>query len=88
MEKSIRARNWFITINNYTDDEIEYARNYNCQYMIIGNEIGEKCRTPHLHIYFELKYQKTFSKMKKDFPRANIQVAKGSAEQCRAYCSK
>ena len=84
----VRARNWFITINNYTNDDIIYAQNYSCQYIIIGKEIGEKCRTPHLHIYFELKHQKSFSKIKKEFPRANIQVAKGNAEECRAYCSK
>jgi len=88
MEKSIRARNWFLTINNYTDEQILYARNYDCTYMIIGKEIGEKCQTPHLHIYFELKHQKSFSKIKKDFPKANIQVAQGNAEQCKAYCSK
>ena len=83
-----RARNWFITLNNYTEEEEACAMQYKCQYICIGKEIGEKCNTPHLHIYFELKNAKSFSKIKKEFPRANIQVAKGNGEQARQYCSK
>lgn len=86
MEKT-RARNWFLTINNYTDEDISYSRGYKCEYILIGKEVGEQ-GTPHLHLYFELKSQKTFSKIKKEFPRANIQVAKGNAEQNKNYLSK
>lgn len=87
MEKT-RARNWFLTINNYTEEDISYATAYSCEYILIGKEIGEKCHTPHLHLYFELKNAKSFSKIKKEFPRANIQVAKGNAEQNKNYLSK
>ncbi len=83
-----RARNWFLTLNNYTDEDIIYAQNYKCRYILIGKEIGEKCGTPHLHIYFEFKNQKFFSKMKIDFPRARIEIAIGNAEQNKKYCSK
>ena len=72
MTNAIRARNWFITINNYTDEDIKYLENYSCQYIIVGKEIGEECQTPHLHAYFELKHQKSFSKIKKEFPRAVV----------------
>jgi len=83
-----RARNWFITINNYTADELEMCKQYSCQYICIGEEVGEKCNTPHLHIYFELKNAKRFSTLKKEFLRANIQVAKGTQKQARQYVSK
>jgi hypothetical protein len=83
-----RARNWFLTLNNYTQDELAYAKEYKAEYLLIADEIGSKEETPHLHIYIELKNQKTFTKIKKEFPRANIQVAKGNAEQVKAYLSK
>jgi hypothetical protein len=83
-----RARNWFLTINNYSKEERQYAEEYKCEYLLIAEEVGEKEHTEHLHIYFELKCQKTFSKIKKEFPRANIQVAKGNAQQVRAYLAK
>ncbi len=82
-----RSRRWFLTINNYTEEEVDYACSYKCQYMIIADEIGE-LETPHLHIYFELKDAKSFSKIKKEYPRANIQVAKGNNDQVRAYLTK
>ena len=92
-DTSNRAYNWFITINNYSDEETEFALQYyhqcdTCMYILIGEEIGEKCGTPHLHIYIELKFQKSFEKICKEFPRGNCQPAKGTAEECKSYCSK
>lgn len=83
-----RHRNWFITINNYTDDEKEYALAYDATYILVADEVGEIEKTKHIHIYFELKNSKTFSKVKKEFPRGNIQVAKGSALDNYNYLSK
>jgi hypothetical protein len=83
-----RSRNWFLTINNYSDYHLEYAKAYKCGYILIADEVGDKCKTPHLHIYFELVNQKTFSKIKKNWPTANIQVAKGTVAQIKAYLSK
>ena len=64
-----RFRNWFLTINNYTTEEKEYALAYSAQYILVADEVGEEEHTPHLHIYFELKNAKSFSKIKKEFPR-------------------
>jgi len=83
-----RSRRWFLTINNYTEEEVDHACSYKCNYMIIADEIGEIEKTPHLHIYFELKDAKSFSKIKKEFPRANIQIAKGNNAQVREYLTK
>lgn len=83
-----RFRNWFLTINNYTPEELAHALAYQAQHILVADEVGEEEHTPHLHIYFELKNAKSFSKIKKEFPRANIQVSKGSAEDNFEYLSK
>lgn len=83
-----RERNWFLTINNYSPEELEFCKSYKCLYKLLADEIGEKEKTPHLHIYFELKNAKSFSKIKKEFPRANIKVAKGNALQNKNYLVK
>lgn len=82
-----RFRNWFLTINNYTDKERELALSHAAKYILVGDEVGEQ-GTPHLHIYIEYENNKTFTTMKKLFPRANIQAAKGSSDDCRNYLSK
>lgn len=85
---SDRSYNWFLTINNPTEDELSYALTFeDATYIIVGDEVGEQ-GTRHLHLYIEYKCQKSFSKMKKIFPRANIQIAKGNAQQSLDYLSK
>lgn len=88
MSSNTRSRAYCLTINNYTDKERQFACEYGpCEYIIVGDEIGKE-GTRHLQIYFRLKNAKSFSKVKKEFPRAHIEIAKGSDEQNRAYCSK
>lgn len=85
---STRSRAWCLTLNNYTEEESQFVNTYGpTEYIIVGDEVGEN-GTRHLQIYFRLKNAKTFSKIKKQFPRAHIEVAKGSDEQNRLYCSK
>lgn len=83
-----RARNWFLTCNNYSNDELAVATAYASSYKLLAEEVGEECGTPHFHLYVEHKDAKTFSSMKKKFPRANIQIAVGSAEQNKTYLAK
>ena len=87
-DSDARTYNWFLTINNYTEEELKFAHEWKCDYMIIADEVGEECETPHLHLYFEMKNQQRFSTLKKKFPRANIQPAKGNALQNLKYLSK
>ncbi len=83
-----RSRNWFITCNNYSDAELALAIDYACAYKLIAEEVGEECGTPHFHLYMEHKDAKTFSSIKKKFPRANIQIALGNADQNKEYLTK
>jgi len=85
-----RKRAWFLTINNPTQEHklkaLKYI--YLASYGIIGEELAPTTGTEHIHIYFRLPDAVTFSKIKKDFPTANIKVALGNDQQNKIYCSK
>lgn len=84
-----RSRSWTLTQNNYTDDDVVRLECFmeSVEYGIYGKEKGES-GTPHLQIYFRLLNAKTFSKIKKTFPTAHIEVAKGNDNDNFVYCSK
>lgn len=85
-----RSRSWTLTENNYTEDKIIFLEHFlenNVEYGIYGKEIGQS-GTPHLQIYFRMKNAKSFSSVKKLFPTAHIEVAKGNDQQNKTYCSK
>ena len=87
IKKDSKSRTYCLTINNYNDEHIEQLKKLKCLYIIIGDETGEK-GTKHLQIFFRLKSQAFFSTIKKKFPTAHIEPAKGSDSQNRDYCSK
>lgn len=70
-----RFRNWFLTLNNYSEDEMYewYTIGKKCKYACVCKEVGKKEKTPHLHGVFVFSTTRTFTAVKKDFPRANIQ---------------
>lgn len=85
-----RARRWCMTINNPTKDEdktIEKEMEARGYKYIIGNEVGKE-GTPHLQIYIEAKNAIAFDTLKRRYPRAHIEKAKGTGMQNLAYCSK
>jgi len=81
----MKKRNWFLTINNYTENELLLLNNYPCKYIIWQTEIGEKCGTPHLHAC--IVYPNAVVWPKRDFPRARIEPVI-SLPDCIKYCSK
>lgn len=86
-----RARGWCMTINNWTPEEKSLLMSYlEDKRYVVGEELGKRdtLGTPHLQIYFYCKNAITFGSLKKKFPRAHIEVAKGSPEQNVKYCSK
>lgn len=90
-KKSIdkRSKRWCFTINNPTEEELDKLSGYECEFVIYGLEhVGDTLATPHAQGYIEFKNQKRFGTLKKDFPRAHWEKAKGSSEQNIAYCSK
>lgn len=57
------------------------------QYMICGAEKGEN-GTEHLQGYVQLKKRTTLAGLKRRWPRAHLEVARGTPEQNVTYCSK
>ncbi|KAH3701634.1 hypothetical protein DPMN_076624 [Dreissena polymorpha] len=50
----VAAKNWCFTVNNYTDEEYKAIREFDCGYLIVGEERGEEQGTPHLQGYIQL----------------------------------
>lgn len=88
---NLAHRRFCFTLNNYNLEEkatlIDHFNKVKCNY-IIGEEIGEKCETPHLQGYVEFKSNKNFSTLKNYNERIHWEVCKGSREQNIEYCSK
>jgi len=81
-------RAYCLTINNYTDADIDAFHNDKAiKYAIIGKEKGTE-GTPHLQSYVQYRTPSKFTTVKNKYPRAHIEVAKGSAKDNYKYCSK
>lgn len=85
------GRCWCLTIPNYTDTEYDsllvYFASDKVRYGIVGKELGST-GFPHLQVYLVYHNSVRFSAVKKVFPRAHIEKAKGTAEQNIEYCKK
>lgn len=57
------------------------------RYLIFQEEIGEN-GTPHLQGYIEMPSPCRFSKFRDILPGAHFEIARGTPDQCKAYCSK
>nr|QGR26085.1 replication-associated protein [Gull circovirus] len=86
------ARRWCFTLNNYTPEEEATARNLTLEadkyaFAIIGKEVGES-GTPHLQGFLHFKQKQRLTALKKLFPRAHFEKARGSDQQNADYCGK
>ena len=96
MDKNTRSRKNQLTFNNphkFKDCSHEGIKRSlqqweNIIYWCMCDEIGAKEQTPHTHLYIEFKNPIYFSSLKKVFPYAHIEQAKGSAQQNRDYIRK
>ncbi len=86
---SKKVRKFFLTINNYSDEEWSLAQSsiQDCSYGICCKEVGKKEETPHIHIWLHYKNARSWDSIKKKFPRGNIQVGKGR-DQDQVYLKK
>jgi len=83
-----KSRAFVITWNNYDEDSINRIKGLNPRYMIVGKEIAPTTGTPHLQGYIYFENAKSINVVRKKLSGANVDVAKGSAEQNKVYCSK
>lgn len=89
-----KTRKWLLVINNpgdeYSHEKIkEKIKEFeNIIYWCMSDEIGLEKGTPHTHIYVQSAHAIRFSTMKKRFPSAFFEMAKGSALENRNYIFK
>lgn len=84
---SIRSRSWCLTINHYTDDDVKCFDKCGAKYYTYGKEVGAT-GTPHLQAYVEFSSQRTLKSVSRMFPRAHVEVRRGTALQAAQYCQK
>ena len=88
MAPSSKARSYCLTINNWTPEHVETLKQEKYKYLLIGNEIAPTTNTPHLQVYISYPNPRSFNAIKNSFPTAHIEIANGTPEQNKAYCSK
>ena len=93
--KDPQSRKWQITINNPQKKMLDHDKIKLCLgqlksavYYCMADEVGLETHTPHTHIYVQLKSPAKFSRIKKLFPDAHIEQARGSSEENKAYVQK
>ncbi len=84
-----RVRLWVGTLNNFTDADIEKVQNCDAIWVVYQREVGEE-GTPHLQATFYWRNGVTMRSVKRKLgsDRWHLQAARGSAQQCREYCTK
>lgn len=89
--KPFRSRKIVLTLNNYTIEEYnnlsKLFKKKDWKY-IIGKEVGEEKKTPHLQMYIESKNAIYNTTLLKCCKRLHIEKARGSREENFKYCSK
>ena len=94
-KKDTQARAYMMTCNN--PKEKGYSHEILCEklnkiphidYWCLCDEIGLETKTYHTHIYFHAKQGIRHSTLRNLFPQMDIQVVKGTAQQCRDYIRK
>lgn len=82
----MRNRTWCFTINNDIASDMDFL-DHSFKYLLFGFEKGKE-GTPHIQGFFVLHEGKTVKSLKKIFPRAHLEVTKGTFEQNYKYCTK
>lgn len=84
-----KARGYVFTINNPTEEDKVSVTELGeiSRYIIVGQETGDE-GTPHYQGYVFFPNPLSFMSVKKKLPRVHIEVAGGTPEQNKVYCSK
>nr|WAE42797.1 MAG: replication associated protein [Cressdnaviricota sp.] len=82
-----QSRNHCFTLNNPVGGELDAIMQWDCAYIIVGEEVGES-GTPHLQGYVEWNSAKRLTTLKKLNERVHWEVRRGTAQQAMKYCKK
>jgi len=81
------SKSYAITLNNPTQDELSGFRDRSVAYSIYQIEIGER-GTEHAQGFLHLIRRERVSHVKRIFPRAHIEITRGTISDNIDYCSK
>jgi len=86
-----KIRSWVFTLNNYTEQDIEFLKGLMCKYIIFGREVAPTTGTQHLQGYIEFANPRTKTGILKKMELSNeiyLAPRMGTPEQAREYCLK
>lgn len=85
----MKSRRFFCTWNNYTEDNYDevLAEGKAAKYFICCREVGEECKTPHLHFGIHFKNQRSLNAVRKLF-KCDVRIANGDDDSWMKYMSK
>lgn len=93
--KDTQSRKYQLTINNPEEkgldhDAIKKALEQltACSYYCLADETGAETKTRHTHIFTFLRNPARFSRIKRLFPEAHIEQARGTVQENRDYVAK
>ncbi len=88
------SRKWQLTLNNPIDKGFDHARikvalaeMKSIVYWCLADEIGQE-GTPHTHIYLCSSSAIRFTTIKRHFPEAHLELARGTSKENRDYITK
>jgi len=89
------SRKWLLTINNPTEKGFDHTKIKEelqklkpTKYFCLTDEIGLESKTPHTHVFAVFSSPVRFSTLKKIFPPADLENARGKIQECIDYIRK
>lgn len=86
----MRGIAWCFTINNFTEEDLkqlDYIKR-NSGFWVWEEEVAPNTGTRHIQGYIEFRQDRRLNAIKKDLPRAHLEIAKGSWVDNLMYCTK
>jgi len=83
-----KTRNFVFTLNNYTNDDIDYLNQIPCRYLCYGKEKAPTTGTPHLQGFVVWENPRYINGVRRILRNCHVEVARGSPSQCIDYCAK
>lgn len=80
-----KQKSWVFTLNNPTDEEIQFFENIDCNRIVVGDEVGDS-GTRHLQGFITFSRAHRLAALKKLSPRAHWECAKTA--DAANYCMK
>lgn len=86
--EKMEGKYWCLTWNNFPDGYMSVFENSNCNYFVLGTEVGES-GTKHIQGYIEFATNRKLARLKKELGDSiHWEKRKGTAAQAADYCKK